>query len=650
MPATHAEIWAALALLPLLFYASALSRGKPAPKLRSPFAPYVLLLLCVLAVYFTGHLASPLFGLYALLTCAVAAFAGLLPALALAGAASLLEFTLARHEAELSLAPLALPWAGVILGRFTAFFASSVVSPASPSSAAAPAAAGRRPLAAAEASTVESVPMIDTRELLDRNLASLLDLAYHAHPNWNALLLLWLEDGQLACRQALVRQGELRRDFRVASGDGLLGWGLRDKKKVEIGDLAASTASALPYYEGEVKAKALLATPFFDEGEFLGMLVLDRAEAGAWTADEVKAAEFLGRQVVQQSQLAGYFGRVQSSGRQFNELYEISKQLADDLDRDALIARIPELLGRLCRFDSFYLSMRDGDEGPFEIVASQGYATGFQGAYKLEEGTVLGGWVLSSGEPLSFNAGHAEASVPQFLSEGLDSGAASFLLVPLMRHRRVSGLLKLDRQGHHAFTEADKEVALIFASQAAVTLEHARLYTLHKRMATTDGLTGMYNHRYFQERLALEIETSKRTGKPLSLALTDIDFFKKFNDSFGHQEGDNVLRKASKLIRDTVRQGKDVVCRYGGEEFVIIMPDCDLVEAREVSERVRQACADTLIGGTGPEARAITLSIGLCSHPQGAQEQRDIIHKADEALYKAKQTGRNRTCSFKDLP
>jgi diguanylate cyclase (GGDEF)-like protein len=232
----------------------------------------------------------------------------------------------------------------------------------------------------------------------------------------------------------------------------------------------------------------------------------------------------------------------------------------------------------------------------------------------------------------------------------MSAEAGSFLLLPLMRHGRVSGLLKLDRGGSDAFTDADKEVALIFTKQVAVTLDNARLYTQHKRQATTDGLTGLYNHRYFQERLALEIDISKRTGKPLSLALTDIDFFKKFNDSFGHQEGDNVLKRCANLLREQVRQGKDVVCRYGGEEFVVIMPDCDIVEARQVLEHVRQICADTLKGGNGTEARSINLSIGLCVHPQGAELQRDIIHKADEALYKAKQTGRNKICSYRDLP
>jgi diguanylate cyclase (GGDEF)-like protein len=102
-------------------------------------------------------------------------------------------------------------------------------------------------------------------------------------------------------------------------------------------------------------------------------------------------------------------------------------------------------------------------------------------------------------------------------------------------------------------------------------------------------------------------------------------------------------------VRAQVRQGQDVVARYGWEEFVVILPDCDVVEARQVMDRLREHCAKTMVGGSGPEARAITISIGLCTYPQGAKEQRELIHVADSALYKAKHAGRNQVCSYKDL-
>jgi diguanylate cyclase (GGDEF)-like protein len=192
-------------------------------------------------------------------------------------------------------------------------------------------------------------------------------------------------------------------------------------------------------------------------------------------------------------------------------------------------------------------------------------------------------------------------------------------------------------------------VAGIFASQVAITLENARLYTLHKQLATTDGLTGLYNHRYFQERLALELEKSGRSGAPVCMALLDIDLFKKFNDTFGHQEGDAVLKRVAGLMRAQARPGIDIPCRYGGEEFVMVYPGTSLPEAIQLADALRAESAKSLKGGDASEQRPITFSIGVAAHPMTARDQRQLIHQADEALYLAKKNGRNRVCSAKDL-
>lgn len=634
-----------LALIPGLVYTWILKRGKPAPLLRLPYTPFALLLLIHLCVQLSGGLKSPLLPGTTLLLFEVSPFISGSLAVAVATLATLLELPALLREplAYSGVVVLGLPWLGLLLSRM--LVPLLVVTTKEPENLKSDLESEPEKL------RMRELPEVDTADLLKRSLNQWVDLAFYAHPAWNAVLLLWKEGELLRPKEARARSGQLKLDFLVAEGEGVLGLTLRDKKRLAISDLSASTASTLPYYASEVPVAALLAVPFFDEDELLGVLVVDRVAAGDWLPDEISALESLGRQVAQQSQQAGYFDRMQARGRQLSVLYHVSKALSHDLDMDKLLKRLPELLKGLLPFDSYYLALRreeDGDQA-FGIVAQSGYHSDYSNAYCLDENTGLGGWVLTSGEPVVFNAGRSEAAVPVFLREGLELEAFSFLLVPLMLSGRVTGLLKLDRLSGAGFSEQDREVALIFAAQAAVILEHARLYALHQRLATTDGLTGLYNHRYFQERLAVEIEVAARLNKPLSLALTDIDFFKKFNDSFGHQEGDHVLKKTAKMLKDSVRQDQDIVCRYGGEEFVVIMPDCDLVEAREVAERLRLNCAENLKGGQGSEARAITLSIGLCCYPLGAQEQRQMIHLADEALYKAKQTGRNRVCSFKDL-
>jgi len=343
--------------------------------------------------------------------------------------------------------------------------------------------------------------------------------------------------------------------------------------------------------------------------------------------------------------------QARAQGEQYSRLHEASRRLGEDLDREALLRALPGLLQSLVPHQSFFLALKDaGPEARFSLALSEGYQPGFAERFaRLDLASGLPGWVIDQAEAVAFSAQDKEGQVPAFLSEGLGHAPRSSLLVPLALAHKVIGLLKLDRHSGVPFAERDREVAGIFASQLAITFENARLYTLHKQLATTDGLTGLFNHRYFQERLALELEKCDRTGEPVCIALLDIDFFKKFNDAFGHQEGDAVLKKVAELLRRHARPGRDVACRYGGEEFIMIFTGTALPEAIQLSDALRAESERDLRGGNEQEQRPITFSIGVCAYPMGARDQRQLIHQADEALYLAKKNGRNKVCSFKDL-
>ena len=159
-----------------------------------------------------------------------------------------------------------------------------------------------------------------------------------------------------------------------------------------------------------------------------------------------------------------------------------------------------------------------------------------------------------------------------------------------------------------------------------------------ERQSRLDALTRVYNRRYFDERIAAELERAVRTQAPISLLVADIDHFKKVNDQFGHARGDEVLRNVARVLRAGVRN-QDAVCRYGGEEFALILPDTDARQAVNVAEGLRRAVADT----PGPDGSALTISIGVASSADaGLDTVIDLFHAADEALYQAKASGRNR--------
>lgn len=180
------------------------------------------------------------------------------------------------------------------------------------------------------------------------------------------------------------------------------------------------------------------------------------------------------------------------------------------------------------------------------------------------------------------------------------------------------------------------------SNQVAIAVGNARQYAEVEKLSNLDGLTGLYNHRYFKEQLEREVERASRHNSKLSLLMADLDNFKKFNDLFGHPAGDQLLKQVSGIICLTLRK-IDFVARYGGEEFAIILPNTSQAAAAEVAERVRLAVAECLFPGSRQMPRCkLTVSLGVATYPDNAYRADELIRMADFALYRAKQLSRNR--------
>jgi diguanylate cyclase (GGDEF)-like protein len=663
---------AAVALGPPAFYALTLERGKAAPALRSAQAPWLLFALLHVCVQISGGLASPVWGAYPLLMLLVARNSGILNAAALTALATVLEaFPLWAQAHDVQNAgsgadiwprglALALPALGLALGSLsrTARPLRADNAPLTPPrprdqgpgphsrpSMAQSGDSGSPPLAG-PLSLDQVSDSVDVGLMLDRDLLTSLEFAFHAHPQWNALSLWWGDSEGVSLRLVRMRSGSPASQARVLPGEGHLGLALRERKVLNVEALTPAAAAGLPYALPPYQARALRIQPLSDEGRLTGLLVCDKAGEADFSPEEAAALLALGNLLVQHAQRAAHLQRLQSEGARTQKLYAAAQILSKGQERESLLAGFGGLLQSLVPCDSWTLAMREEDDGALRSLAGSGYRQDAPQVLSLDRSGAIAGTLAEAEGAVLFN-GQPGAQVPVVLLEGLAGEPLHFLLAPLRLEGRLVGVLKLDRSAP-PFSPEERDACFIFASQAVGILEHARLFALHRLQASTDGLTGLFNHRHFQERLATELEQALRSGRPLSVALTDIDFFKKFNDSFGHQEGDRVLRKVADLVREGVRQGKDIVCRYGGEEFAVILPDCDVVEARLIMDALRARCASKLSGGDGTQSQSITLSVGLSTYPAAAREQRDLIHAADEALYKAKNTGRNRVCSFRD--
>jgi diguanylate cyclase (GGDEF)-like protein len=208
---------------------------------------------------------------------------------------------------------------------------------------------------------------------------------------------------------------------------------------------------------------------------------------------------------------------------------------------------------------------------------------------------------------------------------------------------RDPGLFPADPKEH----EAMFEMIGILTNFSAISIQNAQRWEQLERMATTDGLTGLHNHRRFKEMLEEEVAASLRYERHLSMILTDIDHFKSVNDSYGHPMGDEVLRRVARVLGELARES-DKVCRYGGEEFTVILPETDATGARMLSERFREKIKEQTFQFEGKQF-GITLSLGICTLPDNARHRQELIDRADQALYHAKRNGRDRSVHYADI-
>ncbi|HNX23420.1 MAG TPA: diguanylate cyclase [Spirochaetota bacterium] len=212
------------------------------------------------------------------------------------------------------------------------------------------------------------------------------------------------------------------------------------------------------------------------------------------------------------------------------------------------------------------------------------------------------------------------------------------IVIPLKSKNSINGLIFLSQKiMENSYTEQDFLFLEKMAKFASIAVENSRLY----RMATLDRMTGLFVHHYFQERLIEEFKRSERTGTPLTLLMADLDHFKNVNDTYGHQQGDIILKGTASIIHQNIR-GFDIASRYGGEEFAVILTETDISAAETIADRLRKKIEGAIYNNCGKNIN-VTISIGLAQFNHKKDKNGiDLIKRADTALYAAKSQGRNR--------
>jgi diguanylate cyclase (GGDEF)-like protein len=320
--------------------------------------------------------------------------------------------------------------------------------------------------------------------------------------------------------------------------------------------------------------------------------------------------------------------------RQLNTLIEMTTLINSSLDTARVREKVIEAATRLLGAEAGSLLLFDHKTGELFFEVALGEKGSRVKAIRLKARTGIAGWVAEQRTPVLSNDVAAD---PRFFP-GVDEQSGfvtrNLVCVPVMAKDRLIGVLEALNKIDGDFGEDDVTILYALGNQVAIAIENAQLY----QEAITDGLTGLYHHKYFKVRLREELDRAGRYCHPLTIAMADIDHFKGVNDQYGHQAGDRVLERLAVMLKKETRLS-DVVARYGGEEFGLILPCVDFANVIMIGERIRKRVQDTDIDGI-----RVTVSIGIAyiDGKTGDIDPAAFITAADKMLYQAKNNGRNR--------
>ena len=380
-----------------------------------------------------------------------------------------------------------------------------------------------------------------------------------------------------------------------------------------------------------------MLAPLRSEGDAIGVVVLSRLGLERFSEDELRLLGVLADQAAIAIENARLLAERDRHVTELAALLDISQAGGESRDAAELATTLGRKLRAAAHAGTCVISHWDEESGVLEPIGMDGRSIeGHERDAALHRSVRQ---VLLGDEPLLLDP--SQATLDPIEATRLDElGGSTALLLPLSTGGRVVGLVEfIGLRERRAPRAAETALLRTMTTQAAAALENARLVRQLRDAAEIDLITGVYSHRHLQDRLRQETARSVRTRSPLSVLMLDLDDFKRVNDEHGHQAGDRVLRAIAGAIRSSVRTS-DVVARYGGDEFVVLMPDTDEDAARQVAERAQAAIAATPHPMTDGADVRVECSLGLALQPRDGRSGRALLRAADAAMYEHKRSRR----------
>jgi diguanylate cyclase (GGDEF)-like protein len=459
---------------------------------------------------------------------------------------------------------------------------------------------------------------------LDEVLQQILMIARDYFHLENVAILLLDRDTQELCVRSQIGWDAGHDAVRLPVGRGITGTAAQQKRPIYVPDVSKDPR----YVSSASDTRSELAVPLMVRDEVVGVLDCQSANLDHFDSETTDLLTLFSTQASMALQNARLYSLERKRASQLEAINAIAQQMTAVLDLRELLAKVCGLVKQT--FEASQVSVFLREEQDLVLRAHAGDLP----------------LTLAEGERLPVNAFCSDAGLSS--GKGATQGgpgapatyiaAGSRICIPLVSFGQNLGQLVLEDAETGSLKPADIQPLESVADICATAIQNAHYVERVKQLAYIDGLTGIFNRRFFELRIAEEIERARRYATPLAVIMVDIDQFKRINDEFGHLLGDEVLRQVSSIFHQQLRK-IDVVCRYGGEEFAILLSQTDHTQALAVAEKLRRMVECWQFPGV---ARPVTISSGVSAFPLHGITRDEIVKAADAGLYAAKQAGRNR--------
>lgn len=485
------------------------------------------------------------------------------------------------------------------------------------------------------------------RELEDNIDAALFDglaLLRRALPGGHTYAVLFPGKGDgLYLRTWITDSESVIPGAAIASQQGLVGQLNKDGvRRVLEGDIVADSEQ-LHYYGRNEGIRSLAGVPILVKGARRGAVIVDSLKEQAFGPEAIERLDSFANLAGNLAYHAYMAFEHAYHKEQLAALTNYQRKFLENMSVANIVTHVQTYMSECLEGDRFMVAERLSRQGDEARVAScsGADASELQGlSFSLSDKGLVS--LVFEKEQIVNRVFPPTPHVPRFSPKEKSYGRmASLLAVPVPTDQGVDMALVVESARARRFSEHQQNMLSTIARAAGFALSRARLYQEKEQLASRDGLTGVENHRTFQERFLGEILRAQRYDHQLAVLMMDIDHFKKVNDTYGHPMGDQVLMEVARIISQNIRAGTDLLARYGGEEFVCMLADTDRVRAGETAERIRESIAAKVFE-SGTVRFQVTMSIGAAIYPLDSRHPREVLEKADKALYRAKETGRNR--------